>query len=89
MLNLKQNSISNISEKQKPIKENKHSIDLGDTEPMQNIGHECLEAHILDPGDVFRAFEVFACAIGAAFSCIVYKIFCDLPPLVLFFPTTL
>lgn len=34
MLNLKRNSISNISEKPKLMKGHKHSINLGDTEPM-------------------------------------------------------
>lgn len=36
----------------------KHPVDLLDSKPVQNIGHQGLEAHVLDAGDIFGASEV-------------------------------
>jgi hypothetical protein len=44
------------------------------------------ETHVLDTSDVFRALKVLACAIGATFSCVVNKVFCDLLLSVFLFP---
>lgn len=56
----------------------KHSVDLGNTEPVQNIRHQSLETHVLDAGNVLCTFEVLACTIGTTFSCVVYQIFGNL-----------
>lgn len=50
----------------------KHSIDLLDPEPVQDVGHEGLEPHVLDAGDVFRATEVVGRSIFHPLSSIVY-----------------
>jgi hypothetical protein len=44
------------------------------------------ETHVLDTSDVFRALKVLACAIGATFSCVINKVFCDLLLSVFLFP---
>lgn len=41
---------------------------------MTHIRHECLEAHVLDTGDVFGSLEVFACTIFSAFPSVVHEI---------------
>lgn len=35
-----------------------HSINLLDTEPMENIGHQCLETHVFHTGNVLGSLEV-------------------------------
>ena len=54
----------------------KHAINLGDTQPVQDIRHQSLEAHILDTGDILRTLEVLARTVFATLSGIVHKILC-------------
>ena len=49
-----------------------HPIDLGDTEPMQNVRHKGLEAHVLHTGDVLGSLEVIGCPVLATLSGIVH-----------------
>ena len=51
-----------------------HAIDLGDAQPVQDIRHQRLEAHVLDAGDVLRALKVLVGAIGAAFARVVDEV---------------
>ena len=49
------------------------AINLGDAQPMQNIGHELLKAHVLDARHALGAVEVSRGAIAAflALACVV------------------
>lgn len=38
---------------------------------MQNIGHQGLEPHILDAGNVLRPLEIVRGPVFSAFSCVV------------------
>jgi hypothetical protein len=50
-----------------------HAVDLLDAEPMQDIGHQGLESHVLDPGDALSSLEVIRGAVFSSFSCIVHN----------------
>lgn len=52
-----------------------HAVDLLDAEPVQDVGHEGLEAHVLDAGDVLGALEVLARAVGAPLARVVHEVF--------------
>lgn len=49
-----------------------HPVNLGDTEPVQNIRHQSLEPHVLDAGDVLGPFEIIRGAVFSAFSGVVH-----------------
>lgn len=49
-----------------------HPINLGDAQPVQDIRHQSLEAHILDPRDVLGPLEVIRCAIFPALASVVH-----------------
>ena len=51
----------------------KHSVNLGDTQPMKDIGHQGLEAHVLYTGNVFGALEIVRCKICPALSRVVHN----------------
>lgn len=51
-----------------------HVVDLGDTQPVQDVGHEGLEAHVLDTGDELGGFEVFVSGVSTAFAEIVHEV---------------
>jgi len=51
-----------------------HIIDLLDAQPVQDVRHQCLEAHVLDTGDHFSGFEVFIGGVASAFTQVVYEI---------------
>lgn len=61
------------------ITHTEHTIDLGDAQPMQDIRHQRLKAHILHPRDILRALEILARAIGAAFPRVVHEILGHFP----------
>lgn len=44
-----------------------HVVDLLDSQPMQDVGHECLEPHILDTSDELGRLEVSISAVTATF----------------------
>lgn len=48
-----------------------HAVDLLDAEPVQDVGHKGLEAHVLNAGNVLRPLEILGCAVLAAFPGIV------------------
>lgn len=50
-----------------------HAVNLLDAEPVENVGHESLESHVLDSCDIFRALEVVGCAVGSTLSGIVHN----------------
>jgi len=52
-----------------------HPVDLGDTEPVQDIGHQGLETHVLDTSNVLSTLEVLASAVLASLSSIVDEVF--------------
>ena len=52
-----------------------HPVNLGDTKPVEDVGHQGLEAHILDTCDVFGSLEIVRCTILPAFSGVVHN--CD------------
>src|SRR5688572_12829399 len=49
------------------------AMDLADAEPVQHVGHQFLEAHVLHAGDAFGAQEVLVGAVAAelALACVV------------------
>jgi len=49
-----------------------HAVDLGDSEPVQDIWHQGLEPHVLDAGDVFGPFEVVRCTVFSTFPRVVH-----------------
>lgn len=51
-----------------------HAVNLLYPEPMQNVGHQLLEPHILHSGNIFSSFEVLRCSIGATLSGVIYKV---------------
>jgi hypothetical protein len=51
-----------------------HSIYLLDTQPMENIGHQSLESHILHTGDIFGSFEIFRGTVRSTLSRIVDEV---------------
>src|SRR5919201_351291 len=40
-------------------------VDLADAEPVQHVGHQLLEPHVLDAGDALGAREVLRGAVAA------------------------
>jgi hypothetical protein len=54
-----------------------HAINLGNTKPVQNVGHQSLEAHVLDSRNVLCSFEVHARRIRAPLASIVDQILGD------------
>lgn len=51
-----------------------HTIDLLNSEPVKNIGHEGLEAHIFYASNVLSSLEVLRCTIGTALSGVVDEV---------------
>lgn len=51
-----------------------HVINLLDAEPVEYVGHERLEAHVLNTRDEFRRLEVLVRGIAAAFTEIVHEV---------------
>jgi hypothetical protein len=51
-----------------------HPIDLLDTEPMKNIGHQRLETHVLHTRNILRPLEILRCAVQSTFPGVVDKI---------------
>jgi hypothetical protein len=51
-----------------------HSVDFLYSKPMENIGHQGLESHILYPSNIFRSFEILRGTVRTSLSCIVYKV---------------
>lgn len=49
-----------------------HPVNLGDAEPMEDIGHQSLETHVFDAGDVLGPFEVVRRTILSSFPSIVH-----------------
>lgn len=49
-----------------------HPVNLSDAKPMQDVGHQRLEAHVFDAGDVLRALEIVRGAVFASLSGIVH-----------------
>src|SRR5258708_4693080 len=41
------------------------AVDAGDAEPVQHVGHQLLEAHVLHAGDAFGALEIGRGAVAA------------------------
>ena len=54
-----------------PLAHAQHPIDLLDTEPMKDIGHQGLKAHVLDASHVFGSLEIIRSPVFSTFSCIV------------------
>lgn len=51
-----------------------HPINLLDTEPVKNIGHQGLKSHIFDPSNILRSLEVLRSTIQATLSSVVDKV---------------
>jgi hypothetical protein len=51
-----------------------HIVDLGYAQPVQHIGHESLEPHVLHPGNEFRGLKVLVSRVSPAFSQVVNQI---------------
>lgn len=51
-----------------------HVVDFRDTQPVQDIGHERLEAHILHTRDELRRLEVLVGRVAAAFTEVVHEV---------------
>ena len=49
-----------------------HAVNLCDAQPVEDVRHEGLEAHVLDAGDHFGPFEVVRRAVFSAFPCVVH-----------------
>lgn len=50
-----------------------HSVNLGDTQPVKDIRHQGLEAHVLYTGNVLGALEIVRCKICPALSRVVHN----------------
>lgn len=59
------------------VRHAQHTIDLRDSQPMQDIRHQRLKPHVFDPSDILSAFEVLARPIAAPFSGVVDEVFRD------------
>ena len=51
-----------------------HVVDLGNTEPVEDVGHERLETHVFYTGDNFGGAEVFIGGVAAAFAEVVDEV---------------
>ena len=51
-----------------------HVVDLPDTKPVKNIGHERLETHVLDTGDELSRLEVLVRRVAAPLSEVVDEV---------------
>lgn len=51
-----------------------HVVDLRDTEPVQDVGHERLEAHVLHASNDLCRLEVLVRRITTALAKIVHKV---------------
>lgn len=49
-----------------------HPVDLGDTQPVQDVRHQRLEAHIFDTGDVLGPLEVVGGPVFATLAGVVH-----------------
>jgi hypothetical protein len=62
------------------IKENKHvthgdhMVDFGDAEPVQDVRHERLEAHVLDASDELGRLEVLVGRVSSTLTQVVDEI---------------
>lgn len=50
-----------------------HAVNLLDSQPVENVGHESLETHVFDARDILRPFEIIRSAVCAAFAGVVYN----------------
>lgn len=51
-----------------------HAIDLLDSQPMEDIRHQSLEAHVLHASNVLGTLEVFGCAVQTTLSSVVDEV---------------
>jgi hypothetical protein len=51
-----------------------HSVNLLDTEPVKDIGHQRLKTHVLHTSNVLGSLEIFGSSVQPTFSSIVHKI---------------
>ena len=51
-----------------------HLVNLGDPQPVQDVGHERLEAHVLDACDELRGLEVLVRGVAAALAQVVHEV---------------
>ena len=51
-----------------------HIVDLRDAEPVQDVGHERLEAHVLHACDELRGLEVLVRGVAAALAQVVHEV---------------
>lgn len=51
-----------------------HAVNLLDPQPVQDVRHERLEAHVLDARDELRALEILVRAVAAALAQVVHEI---------------
>ena len=51
----------------------KHPVDLGDTEPVQDVRHQGLEAHVLHTSDVLSPLEVVGRPVFATLSSVIHN----------------
>lgn len=57
-----------------PLAHAKHSVNLGYSKPVKDIGHQRLETHVLHACNVLGSFEILRSAIQTTFSSIIHKI---------------
>lgn len=53
-----------------------HAVDLGDSQPVQDVRHQRLETHVLDAGDVLGALKVVRGAVLASLAGVVHDCVC-------------
>ena len=51
-----------------------HVINLGYSQPVEDVGHESLEPHVLDPGYEFSGLEVFIGGVSSSLPQVVYQV---------------
>jgi hypothetical protein len=49
-------------------------VNLLDAEPVQDIGHESLEAHVFDTGDELRGLEILVRAVTSTLAEVVDEV---------------
>lgn len=51
-----------------------HVVDLLDTKPVEDVGHESLETHVLHASDELRRREVLVGGVATAFAEVVHEV---------------
>ena len=51
-----------------------HVVDLANAKPVQDVGHECLESHVLDTRNELRRAEILVRRITATLAQVIHEV---------------